>query len=72
MLSRSFKIRFTLFAFAISVLSFSVASRARSQVLYGTLVGAIEDPSGGVVPKAEVRMRNLQSGVTRQAQTDDS
>src|SRR5262245_55423166 len=36
-----------------------------AQVLYGTIVGAVTDPSGGAVPGASVTITNLQTNQTR-------
>lgn len=42
------------------------------QVLYGSLVGTVEDPSGAVVPRATINITNTQTGLTRQTETDDA
>ena len=44
---------------------------AAAQVLYGSLVGAIEDQSGSVVPKATVTIINKATGLTRETAADD-
>jgi hypothetical protein len=44
----------------------------RAQVLYGSIVGTITDQSGGLVPKAEVRAFNAQTGETREVSSDDA
>ncbi|MBI3679365.1 MAG: TonB-dependent receptor [Acidobacteria bacterium] len=48
-----------------------MAAPAAAQVLYGSLVGTVEDPSGSVVPNATVTITNKQTGVTREAASDD-
>lgn len=45
---------------------------ASAQVLYGTLVGNVTDPSGAVVPNAKVDALNVQTGITRSTATDSS
>src|SRR3954465_9782887 len=44
---------------------------ADAQVLYGSILGTVTDPSGAVVPKAEVNAVNPQTGETRNAKADD-
>ena len=41
------------------------------QVLYGSIVGTVEDPSGGVVPAAKVTLTNTATGLVREVQADD-
>src|SRR5215469_5065011 len=43
-----------------------------AQVLYGTLVGNVSDPSGAVVPNAKVDLVNVETGVTKSTTTDSS
>src|SRR5215471_747666 len=43
---------------------------ASAQVLYGSVVGTIEDQSGAVVPNATVTITNKQTGVTRETASD--
>lgn len=45
---------------------------AQAQVLYGSLVGRIDDPSGAVVPGAKVVVVNKATGQERDAVTDES
>jgi len=42
----------------------------RAQVLYGTLVGTVEDASHAAVPAASVRLANPDTGLTRETSTD--
>src|SRR5712692_5083034 len=41
-----------------------------AQVLYGSVVGTVEDQSGAVVPNAAVTITNKQTGVTRETASD--
>src|SRR5713101_1141672 len=43
---------------------------ANAQVLYGSVVGLVEDPSGGGVPGASVTITNKATGQTHEAKTD--
>ena len=43
---------------------------AKAQVLYGTLVGTVQDATGAVVPGSEVSITNQGTGETRQSATD--
>jgi len=49
-----------------------LAGRLSAQVLYGGLVGNVTDPSGAVVPNAEVRARNLDTGDVLQTTTGNT
>jgi hypothetical protein len=44
----------------------------RAQVLYGSIVGTVTDQSGAVVPKAEIKGTNPQTGELRTATADDA
>ncbi len=48
------------------------APPAHAQVLYGSVVGTVEDPSGAVVPKATVTIANTQTGSVRETTTDEA
>ena len=48
-----------------------LAAPAAAQVLYGSIVGTVQDPSGSVVPNAVVALTNSQTGVSRESTTDD-
>jgi hypothetical protein len=53
-------------------LAFAAAVPAHAQVLYGSIVGTVEDPSGSVTPRASVTVINTQTGATREAVADES
>jgi hypothetical protein len=44
---------------------------AHAQVLYGSLTGNVSDPAGGAVPAAKVEVKNVGTGIVRQATTDE-
>jgi hypothetical protein len=54
-----------------SVFAFCAGS-ARAQVLYGSIVGTVNDQSGSAVPAATVTATNKQTGVQRQTTTNDA
>ena len=56
-------------ALAISIVV-AIPKPGAAQVLYGTLVGNVVDPTGAVVPGATVTVTQTQTALTRQAQTD--
>src|SRR5215471_8634249 len=47
-------------------------SVSSAQVLYGSIVGNVTDPSGGVVVNADVTVMNKSTGLTRQVATDQT
>ena len=56
---------------AIIILAFYVASPAHAQVSGATLSGTISDSSGAVVPNAKISIRNVETGVTRDATSNN-
>ena len=44
---------------------------AQCQVLYGSIVGTVEDASGAVVPSAKVSLTHTAAGTVREVQADD-
>src|ERR1035437_8633428 len=50
---------------------FALAYPARAQVLYGSIVGTVQDETGGVVPNATVTIANTSTGQSRETTTTD-
>ena len=53
------------------ILAIHVSTPAHSQVLYGSIVGAVEDPSGAVVAGASLTLTHAQTGAAREAKSDE-
>ncbi|MFN3326548.1 MAG: carboxypeptidase regulatory-like domain-containing protein [Bryobacteraceae bacterium] len=58
-----------LFAAALLLLLANVSS-ANAQVLYGSVVGLVEDPTGSVVANARIVLQNKRTGLRTEAQAD--
>src|SRR5205085_1872010 len=43
-----------------------------AQVLYGSVVGTVEDPSGAIVPNVQVEATNRATGLSRATTSDDT
>src|SRR5262245_37855323 len=63
--------RFAL-AFAVLVMTSLGALPARSQVLYGSLVGNVTDQNGAVMPGVSVSITNTGTGLKLDTTTDES
>ena len=62
----------TLLFAALSFLALP-AGQAWAQVAgSGTITGSVMDPSGAVVPKAAVALRNTDTGIERKTETSDA
>ena len=60
-----------LLCIAVLAIAGLLAPPAYTQVLYGSLVGAVEDQSGSVVPKANITITNKGTGATRETASDE-
>jgi hypothetical protein len=60
-----------LFCLALVVVPWT-ASRLNAQTLYGSIVGEVTDPSGGVIPNAVVTVTQKETGAKRTVQADRS
>jgi len=58
--------------FAIATFCALSANTASAQVLYGSIVGTVNDQSGAAVPGAAVTATNKQTGVQRQTVSNDA
>jgi hypothetical protein len=56
----------------VSLLGGSVATQASAQVLYGSIVGNVEDESGAVIPGATITITNKQTNLQRTGVTGDA
>src|SRR3990172_4646382 len=69
---RSFRISECPRRFAILLLILVCASLAMAQLDTGTIAGAVTDQSDAAVPGANVTIRNVETGISRAAQTGPS
>jgi hypothetical protein len=53
------------------VLSLVAPQPVAGQVLYGSIVGTVQDPSGAVVPGAKLTLTNMSTGQSREVQADE-
>jgi Carboxypeptidase regulatory-like domain len=61
-----------IFGLVLLALLCGVAERtAMGQVLYGSVVGSVTDPTGAVIPGAPVTLTNRQTGLSKDATSDD-
>ncbi len=56
---------------AVLLLALLSSAPANAQVLYGSIVGTVEDPTGAVVPGASITITNPATGSTREIKADD-
>jgi hypothetical protein len=65
-------VKFSSIAFMLVAAVAFIVRPARAQVLYGSLVGTVQDPSGGAVPGATVTIVNNSTSQSREvASTED-
>jgi outer membrane receptor protein involved in Fe transport len=62
---------FALLSVACALIAASALSPVNAQVLYGSIVGTIEDPSGAIVPGANITLTSTETGATREVKADD-
>jgi hypothetical protein len=55
---------------AVLALLAGVQNAALAQAVNGSFHGTVTDPTGAVIPSAQVEVRNLSNGATRDATTD--
>ncbi len=58
--------------FAVIALLLAVPLAAIAQVTTATIVGTVSDPSGSIVPGAQVTARNVDTGLTRTVTSSDA
>ncbi|MBI4889470.1 MAG: TonB-dependent receptor [Acidobacteria bacterium] len=63
---------YSLTLIAVLALVACLATPAYSQILYGSILGTVEDPTGAVIPKAKVTITNKGTGAVREAETDEA
>jgi Carboxypeptidase regulatory-like domain len=51
-------------------LAFSVIQPVSAQVVYGSLIGAVTDPQGAVIPNATLTLGSKETGYTKEDKTD--
>jgi hypothetical protein len=56
--------------FVFLLIGFLATGRANAQVSRATLSGTVTDPSGAVLPKAQIAINNVATGVNRNIETD--
>ena len=56
---------------AVLLLALLTSAPANAQVLYGSIVGTVEDPTGAVVPGATITLTNPSTGAIREIKADD-
>jgi len=59
-------------AFAFLLLLASTAVPGRSQAVSARLLGTVTDTTGAIVPNANLTIRESQTGVSRNVQTNES
>ena len=68
----SIKVRGSFAVFFILAASILWGSAAYAQVAGATLTGTVTDPSGAVIPRAQVLINDVATAVTRNIVTDNS
>jgi hypothetical protein len=63
---------FAIRVFALFLLLFALVSDGSAQVLYGSLVGNVSDPSKAGIPGATLRLTNMGTGVITETTADNA
>src|ERR1700694_3509001 len=58
--------------FLFLLISFLAPGKAKAEVSGATLSGTVTDPSGAVLPKAQIAINNIATGVNRNIETDSA
>ena len=64
-------LKFLSLALAVSYLCLNPAG-VQAQTLYGTIAGQVQDQQGAAIGRAEVTVRNVETGAVRKVNADDS
>jgi hypothetical protein len=56
---------------ALLIISLVASQPAAGQVLYGSIVGTVQDPSGAVVPGAKITLTHTATGQAREVMADE-
>ena len=59
-------------SFLVAALLSLLAPTAHAQVLYGSIVGSVQDPSGAMVVGAVITITSKDTGVTRETKSNDA
>ena len=57
---------------ALSLLCLALAIPSPAQTINGSISGKVVDSSGGVIPHVKIVVKNLETGISRDAETDDA
>jgi hypothetical protein len=63
--------RFASAATVVAALAFYFSHAAQAQVLYGSVIGTVSDPSSAVVPNAQITLTSTETGAVRNGVSDD-
>src|SRR5690348_6000276 len=63
---------FRIWCIAVLLVLVGFGGAAYAQVLYGSLTGTVVDPTQAAVPGATVQLSSLDTGVTKEATTNEN